>query len=402
MQIDPKDIHGDTARAADPPGGAFRSRLAQGVVIALALALVLSVPLTDEAWLRRHFLPEFFAPRAEQQRWLTIIHGLALALAIALWAWVRPLAGRFVGRRTIGGLALDVGPTVLAIILALGASELLLRHLPWLAIHQKPGHQEPRRRADTRLGWEYVPNRAGRVQVAGRTVEYAFDASGRRVRARGETLDPARPTILFTGESIISGDGLPYDQSIPAQVAARLGFQAANIAVGGYATDQAYLRLKDDLPNFQRPVAVVILFMPLLFHRNLEHDRPHLDRDLAWRSSAQGWRLLRIFQRVVPYRSLANSETGVATTQATLRATIDLARARGAVPLILVPQLTPETAEERVLRERILQGLPSLVVPVDPSWHLPGNRHPDARGAEALATAVADALRRRLAGSDPA
>ena len=67
-----------------------------------------------------------------------------------------------------------------------------------------------------------------------------------------------------------------------------------------------------------------------------------------------------------------------------------LARSRGAVPLILVPQMTPDTAEEAALRRRLLddQGLPYIHVIVDPAFHLPKNRHPDPRGAAVIARAV--------------
>jgi hypothetical protein len=72
-----------------------------------------------------------------------------------------------------------------------------------------------------------------------------------------------------------------------------------------------------------------------------------------------------------------------------------LARARGAVPLILVPQFAPEGPVERILRRRILDetGLPYVWVELDPSWRVPGDSHPDARAAHAMAVAVAARLR---------
>jgi len=46
------------------------------------------------------------------------------------------------------------------------------------------------------------------------------------------------------------------------------------------------------------------------------------------------------------------------------------------------------------LRRRILDeaGLPYLRVRLDPAWHLPGDAHPDARAAQAIAAAVAARL----------
>src|SRR5450759_6021003 len=54
------------------------------------------------------------------------------------------------------------------------------------------------------------------------------------------------------------------------------------------------------------------------------------------------------------------------------------ARARGARPLIVVPQFGPESATEEMLRRRILDetALPYVHVKLDPSWHLPGDTHP--------------------------
>ena len=48
------------------------------------------------------------------------------------------------------------------------------------------------------------------------------------------------------------------------------GIQSANLAVHGFGSDQAYLRLAIELPRFRQPVAVVSLFMTALFGRNLD------------------------------------------------------------------------------------------------------------------------------------
>ena len=80
-----------------------------------------------------------------------------------------------------------------------------------------------------------------------------------------------------------------------------------------------------------------------------------------------------------------------------LRSTIDLARARGAVPIIVVPQFTPEEPEEREIRNRVLDeaGLPYVWVQLDGSWRVPDDGHPDARAAKAIAVAIAARLRER-------
>ena len=180
--------------------------------------------------------------------------------------------------------------------------------------------------------------------------------------------------------------------------AARLGLQPANLAVGGYATDQMYLRLRAEWPRYRRPCALVILFMPSLFHRNLEHDRPHLDADLAWRPASDDPRLFQIVRRLVPYRSDRDLAEGMRMTRGALAGMVRMAEARGAVPLILVPELTPETVEEEKIREAALRGLPAIKVTVDPRWRLPHNRHPDARADARLAVAVAEYLERQGLG----
>ena len=83
-------------------------------------------------------------------------------------------------------------------------------------------------------------------------------------------------------------------------------------------------------------------------------------------------------------------------TRSVLREIGALARARGAVPLVVVPPLGVESPPEEALRRRVLDGsgLPFVLVIVDPEWHLSWDRHPDARAARLIASAVAARLRR--------
>src|SRR4030095_13472039 len=106
------------------------------------------------------------------------------------------------------------------------------------------------------------------------------------------------------------------------------------------------------------------------------------------RAPTAEWRLVQIARAVVPYRSDQDLADGVLMTRQALGAMVGMARARGAVPLILVPQLTPETAEEARIRTQVLAGLPYLQVTVDPTWRVPHNRHPDARADATIAEAV--------------
>jgi hypothetical protein len=47
------------------------------------------------------------------------------------------------------------------------------------------------------------------------------------------------------------GEGLTWEETIPAQVGTMIGMQTANLAVQGYFNDQAYLRLQTELPHFR-------------------------------------------------------------------------------------------------------------------------------------------------------
>jgi hypothetical protein len=192
------------------------------------------------------------------------------------------------------------------------------------------------------------------------------------------------------------GEGLTWEESVPAQVGGMMGIQSANLAVHGFASDQAYLRLVSELPRFQQPVAVVSLFMTALFGRNLDDDRPHLGPGLVWLPPAQHWRLASMAKLVVPYRSEETIERGVRVTREVLRATVDLARARGATPLVVVPQFGRETAVESALRRRVFDGsdVPYVLVEIDAAWRLAWDRHPNPRAARTIAAAIADRLRR--------
>src|SRR6185369_12037336 len=170
-------------------------------------------------------------------------------------------------------------------------------------------------------------------------------------------------------------------------------------AVYGYSTDQTYLRLEAELPRFRRLEAVVSLFMTALFGRNLDDDRPHLLRGLAWQPAVPHGRLVSLAGLIVPFRRDQTVETGIAVTREVLTASVALARARGATPLIVVPQIGVEAEPERVLRRRVLDdaSLPYVMVQIDPAWHVSWDRHPDARAARVIASAIALRLRPSVA-----
>jgi hypothetical protein len=360
------------------------------ITIVIVSVAFLSIAIgANQRWLDRHFLPSFFVPRHWYVAIETSVRGVLAVVGVVLALVVRPRVGRFVRRAP--GLAIQI---VAAAGLAIVASEAVLarghlRATEWL-VHD----EEPRRQPDPKLGWTFVPQRTGRNAIGGRVLDYTFDAAGYRVRRAGDPVDFERPTMLFTGESVMFGEGLTWDESIPAQVGAMMNMQSANLAVHGYGNDQAFMRLQAELPRFRHPVAIVSLFMTALFGRNLDSDRPHLGPGLVWQPPQPRSRLPSIAALLVPYRSDATVARGVAMTRDVFRATVDLAHARGAAPLVVIPQFGPEGETERSLRQRVFDdsGVPYVVVAINEAWRLAWDRHPNADAARVIASAIADRL----------
>jgi hypothetical protein len=355
----------------------------------LGIALVGAAVAANQSWLDRHFLPSFFLPR---QWYLRIETAVRLFIGAAgVWLVLqRSVLSRLVTRAPVTTVLV-----VVAAALAIGAGELALR---W--VHLRPtewlvAEEEPRRQPDWQLGWVLAPARVGSAVVGGRRIEYAIDRAGYRVRRVDEPVDADQPAIIFAGESVMFGEGLTWDESIPAQTGAMLGVPIANLAVHGYSTDQMYLRIVRELTRFRRPAAVVSIFMTELFGRNLDHDRPHLGPGLVWRPPEPTAHLATLAGLLVPYRRDETVDAGVRTTREVLGAIVQLTRARHAGSIIVVPQFGPEDAAQRALRARILtDDIPWVHVPLDPDWRLPWDRHPNARAALAIATAIAARLHR--------
>lgn len=364
--------------------------VAELVVAAVGVVCVAIAIGANQRWLDRHFLPSFLLPHS----WFTLIETTVRVALAVLGAWLLTSARRRTGRFAQQEPMLAV-TVVAAVVLAFGAGELALKYMK-----VQPGEwlfpdEEPLRQIDARLGWTFVSPRLGHMTIGGRDITYAFDARGYRVRSLAEPVDLELPSILFTGESVMVGEGLTWDETIPARVGEALGVQTANLAVHGYSSDQAYLRLEQELPRFKRPVAVVSLFMTGLLGRNLDRDRPSLGPGLVWRPPRPRGRLLSLSQILVPYRSSGAIETGVRLTREVLGATASLAAARGATPLIVVPQFGHDDDRDQMLRRRIFDGagLPAVFVEIDPGWRIAWDRHPDARAARTIADAITAALR---------
>ena len=324
------------------------------------MSLVAAAMAATQAWLDRHFLPSFVVAAPSCVRIETAVRIVVAAAGVALAVIARRRFARAIVERRA-----EVVQIAIAVVLALLAAQAALRFVSlrpgeWLI----PG-EEPRRQPDAVLGWTLVPSRAGQLAIGGRTVEYAVNRLGSRARSIADTPDPAKPTMIFAGESIVFGEGLTFDESIPTETGAMLGVQTANLGVNGYSSDQAFLRLRRELPRFQHPTAVVSIFMPILFGRNLDDDRPRLGPGLMWMPAARHARLLSLARLFVPYRSEDQIAQGIALTRDVLRATADLARARGAWPLLVVPHVGPEDPADL---HRVDQARAVLTVPLGGDW----------------------------------
>jgi hypothetical protein len=366
-------------------------RFAEIAVACIGCAVIAAAAAANQAWFDRHFLPSYWTPRAEIVRTELLVR-ISVAVAGAVIVLLGRGIARFFAREPLYLLTISI-----AAVLAFGTSELVLRRAP-RGPHEFSRGSEPRSHLDARLGWSFDVSRTGSA-TQGRHVAYTFDRNGYRVASSAATTDFDAPTIVFTGESMMVGHQLVWSETIAAQTSAMLGVQSANIAVSGFGTDQAYLRLAAELPRFRHPVAVVSLFAPSIFDRNLDDDRPHLGPGLIWLPPVPQWRLTALARRVLGYRSEDAVERGTAVTREVLTAMVRLARSRGAVPLIVAPQFEPEEPQERELRRRILEEphLPYVYVPLDPDDRVEDDGHPDADGARTIAEAIADALRPALA-----
>lgn len=371
-----------------------RLQLAAEVMMAgLGVLLLGGALAADQDWFDRHFLPVFFLSREQYVLGEEFFRVFVAAIGLTLLILVRPVGGGL-ARIAPQALVAKVMRIILAIALALTAAELVMRRTFAHAAAEGPLKEEPLRQPNARLGWTFLPSHTGQAIIDGREITYAIDSHGYRVRSQDRPVDLSRPSIIFTGESIIAGFGLNWNETIPAAVESLTNVQSANIAVFGYANDQAYLRLKSELPRFREPVAVVSLFIPSLFVRNLDDDRPHLGPHLSWLPGVPRSRLHALVNFLVPYHSAAEIERGIEATRATLVASAALARAHHAKALVIVPQFGPEGPVERMIRHRVLDepSISYVQIPLAASWRIRGDLHPDARAARAIGVAIAERL----------
>jgi hypothetical protein len=285
-----------------------------------------------------------------------------------------------------------------------GPADALLRSPRWILKFAAP---------HPRYGWVSRPAHATTARAGNHQFSYVVGPGGGRVRSidgdaegGGPAVDAARPTLVVTGESIAVGYGLDYDETFAARAGDALGLAVVNLGEGGYAPDQAYLRLVDALPSIARPAAVVSVFVPVALGRMLDDGVPRLRLNaqgaLAFTPPPSGvWARLRLRDLAMnrfPYAGDAAVERALATTGAVLRATAAAARARGARVLFVIPSAGPPRAlddhpEAFIVRRLFVDaGLPFVVVDLGPDQIISGDGHPNAAGARVIADAVVRSL----------
>ena len=364
------------------------------LIILVALPLLVFAIMADQAWLDVHMLPDIMV-RHWHTTWLNIERLFALVAALTLVFVLRPRLIRWAETSSIRSVLRDLFFCTAALGLAVGVAETAMRQLNWHYSAWVIG-QEPLRRTNRLIGWENVPSREGVDAFNGRILHYDIDRFGHRVAKATSVLDPARPTILFVGESFMFGHRLEWSETIPGRVEAMTGVQSADLAVNAYGIDQDYLHLSYELPAFRQPLAIVMLFSPGMVEREFRANRPHLDAALHWHAPEEPWRLVQLMKVVFPFHTLSTIAYRLHTSRSVLIAADRLANSRNIPFLVLIPVFVPESVAERRIRDTVLEGsgIHSVVVALDPAWRLFRDGHPDFRGDEAMARAIVDELRR--------
>jgi hypothetical protein len=374
-----------------------------GLVGLIMLAGALRI---DREWYEVHVLVGRCAVFPSEVAGVGRLRVLLGVLGVLLLAVLYPLdrllirAARAAKGRVSRGGVLRVS---LAVILALVVSEVVLRSKSHASRGlTRPTIALPPTHGDPRLGWAFDAPRTTVLQADGRSVTYAIDAAGDRVRSATQVPDPSRPTILFAGESVTLGLGVSWDEAYPALVGQRLGVQTLNAGVHGYGDDQIYLSMLDHLARLEHPIAVVTITMADLLDRDvstwrdrlavgeggtlvLAREQPELLRESP---------LVAFIERVRPWEDDASLRVARAIFVATDRA----ARARGAQALFLLTNFgepcLPDASGRPSIEARLFDGLAvkHVRVDLDPTWIVSSNSHPDARAHARLADGVVQAL----------
>ncbi len=326
---------------------------------------------------------------------------LWVVVGLVLLGVVRQRLGRWVERHSAREIRERVVGIALALVGSIAVCELVLRFKD--RNDKDPRQDLPEVMSSETMGWALRPSRTLKSRIGGREVTYAVNHWGFRARDENDDPDPAAPTLIFVGESIMFGLGVDHAETIPAIVGRGLGVQVVNASVHGYGGDQAYLRTLEVMGQFKHPLAVVAIVLAEQVERNVLDLRPRLrlgaSGALEMAQPTPEWlrkiKMRTLWRNVFPY----HDDEAVDIERAVLRASAAAASARGAAPLFVVTNYhtpcLPVNGEPPWLFRTLFEegGLPRLDVPIDPTWKLSDDPHPDARAHRKIAEAVERALR---------
>lgn len=172
--------------------------------------------------------------------------------------------------------AITATAVILSLVFAVILSEALARAFQLPFKPKWAPSENPLAKFDPELGWSYVPNKSVTQQfgVDHREIPMYFDDLGCRVPASGYHADRSAPTALFVGDSFTFGHGVTYEESFVGRLANRpdFPFQAVNLGVQAYGTDQSLLLLKRQFKKFNTKLVVFTFTTPQI-GRNEVYDR---------------------------------------------------------------------------------------------------------------------------------
>ena len=388
--------------------GSHRRAKAAGVAVGLCGVALIALGLrVDRRWIEIHMTARYCAEQPGDLVHGTVLRWTAIAAGVFLLVVLRR-AARWAERKTLGEMAGMVLSIVAATALALLVSDAVLRRKE----HKAPGpsvlHYEPDSEGDPLLIYRPVPSHVTEVVVADRHLRFVIDANDWRVRSTEDVVDFARPTVIFTGESVASGFGLNFEETYPFDVGQDLGVQVVNVAVQSYGNDGAYVRMHEALPRFEHLVATVTMVNHFMIDRNVWADRPHVlvsdDGSLTVEpvQDESGWLARSPLLRLA--RNLVHSDEALRRARMYIAATARETRARGAFPLFVLAnvhdQCLPDETGAPSIERNLFEGLNVDHVRVDLGedtfdrvvWHPNGVAH------RKIADAITQSLRARGIG----